>query len=648
MTKLRINYNDYSAGAVPSSDFAWRQSNGSGVSASIMNSADGNLLRTYSTSPGTKVLSYKPLDNIDDVEVLTQFRLEQDYGKQGIVSLRYGGDSEANTTGYTLSGSVIGNVGKLAIDEGSTGYIVWSDWNYLPNITYWVRFRVVGSRVSAKVWTDGQSEPSAWLLDANSDHRTTGDYSGFHQYNVGWINHFYTSFGTNGDSAPNPGEDISGETEAGEARVITANDIEWQPTNNYTSGRPVPVTTIAIHWWDDPALNPSLGGVVSWFQDPNSKVSAHFVVSGNSIVQMVGLDDQAWHVVGHNTYTIGIETDPNLPPGTYESVSGLVRYLRALLNKTLPMKGHNEFSGTNTQCPGDVDVSVLQTMSAQPLPEGIETLPPTANFSASPLSGEYPLDVSFVDTTTHSPETWYWNFGDTENSDTLYNFATSLSPFTTNGNTNWLVSSGTAKAGSIGNSQATHLRLSVTMAKGGLVRFDYKVSSEVNFDYLRFYIDDIKQADWSGEIDWTTSPRFFIPEGTHVLRWSYETDTAAAVGSNTAWIDNVLISEGSPASTSYERNPVHTYTEPGTYTVSLMAVNPNGSDINIKENLITVSEPVIEPDPEDPVDPETPIILPVVSKRWIGERWDYEYVKQWDGTSWRRKRSKRWNGTEWR
>ncbi len=36
----------------------------------------------------------------------------------------------------------------------------------------------------------------------------------------------------------------------------------------------------------------------------------------------------------------------------------------------------------------------------------------TADFSASPLTGEAPLTVQFTDRSTGSPETWEWDFGD--------------------------------------------------------------------------------------------------------------------------------------------------------------------------------------------------------------------------------------------
>jgi PKD repeat protein len=38
--------------------------------------------------------------------------------------------------------------------------------------------------------------------------------------------------------------------------------------------------------------------------------------------------------------------------------------------------------------------------------------PPVANFTATPLSGDAPLEVTFTDTSTESPTSWFWDFGD--------------------------------------------------------------------------------------------------------------------------------------------------------------------------------------------------------------------------------------------
>jgi PKD repeat protein len=46
-----------------------------------------------------------------------------------------------------------------------------------------------------------------------------------------------------------------------------------------------------------------------------------------------------------------------------------------------------------------------------------------------------------------------------------------------------------------------------------------------------------------------------------------------------------------PTWTSHEQNPVHTYTSPGTYTVTLRATNEQGSNTMVKVGYIVVREP---------------------------------------------------------
>ncbi len=87
----------------------------------------------------------------------------------------------------------------------------------------------------------------------------------------------------------------------------------------------------------------SLGATVQVFEDPNSHVSAHFVVGKDgTVVQMVPLTKRAWHagtsrldgVDGVNDYSIGIEMsnldngrDP-YPLSQYKAVAEIIRRCR--------------------------------------------------------------------------------------------------------------------------------------------------------------------------------------------------------------------------------------------------------------------------------------------------------------------------------
>ena len=61
--------------------------------------------------------------------------------------------------------------------------------------------------------------------------------------------------------------------------------------------------------------------------------------------------------------------------------------------------------------------------------------------------------------------------------------------------------------------------------------------------------------------------------------------TDQSTGSITSWTWNF-----GNGTTSNDQNPVHTYTEPGNYTVTLTATGPGGTDIETKDGYIVVSE----------------------------------------------------------
>jgi hypothetical protein len=66
-----------------------------------------------------------------------------------------------------------------------------------------------------------------------------------------------------------------------------------------------------------------------------------------------------------------------------------------------------------------------------------------------------------------------------------------------------------------------------------------KVSSEGSYDFLSFYIDNVLQDQWSGEIDWSPET-YTVSTGIHTFKWSYTKDESANAGSDAAWIDYIL------------------------------------------------------------------------------------------------------------
>ena len=72
------------------------------------------------------------------------------------------------------------------------------------------------------------------------------------------------------------------------------------------------------------------------------------------------------------------------------------------------------------------------------------------------------------------------------------------------------------------------------------VSFYWKVSSESNYDYLRFYVDGVETARICGEVDWTRYT-VSLAAGSHTLRWSYTKDYSVSNGSDCGWLDYLTV-----------------------------------------------------------------------------------------------------------
>ena len=144
------------------------------------------------------------------------------------------------------------------------------------------------------------------------------------------------------------------------------------------------------------------------------------------------------------------------------------------------------------------------------------------------------------------------------------------------GSTNWtIVNEGAyagtycAQSGSISHSQQTDLILTIDILADGEISFYRKVSSENNWDWLRFYIDNVQKGEWSGDAAWNQEA-YPVTTGTHTFKWSYQKDGSVSNGSDCAWVDNIQFP---PTNVILSLNPV----------IDLQA-NVNGNDVNLTWN----------------------------------------------------------------
>ncbi|HWR83710.1 MAG TPA: M14 family zinc carboxypeptidase [Candidatus Deferrimicrobium sp.] len=117
--------------------------------------------------------------------------------------------------------------------------------------------------------------------------------------------------------------------------------------------------------------------------------------------------------------------------------------------------------------------------------------------------------------------------------------------WTAGGNQPWVISIQasrgiySARSGAIPHNQSSTMQVTLEDLQAGEASFFFKVSSELGRDFLRFYIDDVRQNEWSGEFGWA-SGSFPVSAGTHTFKWSYSKSPASSQGSDGAWVDNIV------------------------------------------------------------------------------------------------------------
>ncbi len=90
-----------------------------------------------------------------------------------------------------------------------------------------------------------------------------------------------------------------------------------------------------------------------------------------------------------------------------------------------------------------------------------------------------------------------------------------------------------------GNNKSSEISVVWTSTTDDSITFYKNVSSENNYDFFRFYIDGQMMMELSGTNNNWSRSAFFVPQGTHTFKFSYEKDVSMRSGSDCAWIDNL-------------------------------------------------------------------------------------------------------------
>jgi len=126
--------------------------------------------------------------------------------------------------------------------------------------------------------------------------------------------------------------------------------------------------------------------------------------------------------------------------------------------------------------------------------------------------------------------------------------------WTTGGSANWSRTTGdyqegaaSAVGGDVSDGQETWLDRDYTFSSStGQIRFYWKVSSETNYDYLLFCVDNDTctllsgyKERISGSSSWVEVVYNVGSAGSHSFRWKYAKDIIDSAGSDTGWVDNI-------------------------------------------------------------------------------------------------------------
>lgn len=107
------------------------------------------------------------------------------------------------------------------------------------------------------------------------------------------------------------------------------------------------------------------------------------------------------------------------------------------------------------------------------------------------------------------------------------------------------------RSAAISHNQSTSLIVTLSNPSDGIISFWKKLSTELNHDYLKFYINEQLKNQWSGIDDAWSQVSYMVQAGTNTYRWEFSKDFSVSDGLDGVWIDEVVfpadeIQTGSP------------------------------------------------------------------------------------------------------
>lgn len=283
-----------------------------------------------------------------------------------------------------------------------------------------------------------------------------------------------------------------------------------------------------------------------------------------------------------------------------------------------------------TTAPTTVATTITVTTSPITTTTSAAVVLPVAGFSCSPSTGTAPLAVQFTDTSINSPTLWAWDFGDGGTSTeekpshtylTAGTYTITLDA-TNSAGTNSVTHVGSVTVSAGTNAPIASFTLSVSSGSAPLTVLFTDTSTNSPTSWSWDFGDRNTSTDESPSYTYVTAGAYTVTlTVTNTGGSNSATETGAVtVTAATAVIPVASFTESAttgilplsvqftdsstnaPTSwvwdfgdggTSTEENPAHIYSNPGTYTVSLIATNTAGGNTATRSEIIAMSQETV-------------------------------------------------------
>ncbi len=105
----------------------------------------------------------------------------------------------------------------------------------------------------------------------------------------------------------------------------------------------------------------------------------------------------------------------------------------------------------------------------------------------------------------------------------------------------WFIEDGFLRSKDIDDTQKTDYSFKMKVAKGGEILFGYDISSELDYDYFKFYINGSQEYSDSGIKSRITYFKSLSKEGEYEFKWEYVKDFEVSLGKDALLIDYIDI-----------------------------------------------------------------------------------------------------------